>query len=334
MPDKMPTALCLFSGGLDSILATALIKEQGIKVKGIHFILPFAPLEREDEVIARKQALRLNISLEEIDISNDFLEFLKEPRFGYGRCMNPCIDCRILMFSRAREYIDRGLANFVISGEVLGERPMSQRRDTMNIIDRESGMKGLILRPLSAKLLPPTLPELNGWVDRDKLMDINGRSRKPQMERASKLKITNYPTPAGGCLLTDPGFSQRLKDSMEDVNIDLNWIALLKIGRHFRLSDTVRAIIARNEKENHLLEDLARDNDFIFEDSALPGPLTLLRTDKIDKDLIKHCAQITARYGKAKGKDTVISYYKVPQRVVARIKIGPIDENDVNRLRV
>jgi tRNA U34 2-thiouridine synthase MnmA/TrmU len=233
MKDKIK-AVALFSGGLDSILAVKLIQEQGIEVRGVNFKTPFFGLSKTFAVIKN-----IDIDLEIIDITQELLEILRNPKHGFGKNMNPCIDCHSLMFKKAGEYMIKIGASFIISGEVLGERPMSQNRNSLNIIKRESGFEGRILRPLSALLLAETIPEKEGLVDRSKLLDISGRSRKRQMELAAKMGIDDYPSPAGGCKLTEPAFSKRLRDLFTQDSFSLEDIELLKLGRHFRLSKDI-----------------------------------------------------------------------------------------------
>ncbi|MDD4908985.1 MAG: 7-cyano-7-deazaguanine synthase, partial [Candidatus Omnitrophica bacterium] len=232
-------AIALLSGGLDSILAARLILEQGIEVEGVHFTTVFygdADYEQASGV-AQKAAARLGIGLKIFEISENLIEIVKHPRHGYGANMNPCIDCHTLMFAKAGQYMWQSGASFLVTGEVLGERPMSQHKQALKTIEKESELEGLILRPLSAKLLEVTVPERQGWVDRDKLEAIQGRSRKMQMELADKFNITEYPNPAGGCLLTDPMFSGRLRDLIKHkIDFAVYDIRLLKLGRHFRLN--------------------------------------------------------------------------------------------------
>src|SRR5665648_835552 len=230
MKDKIK-AVALFSGGLDSILAVKLIEEQGIKVKGVNFKTPFFGPDKT--FLAAKS---LDMDLEIIDITQELLEILRNPKHGLGKNMNPCIDGHTLMIKKAGEYMAKIGASFILSGEVLGERPMSQNRNSLSIIERESGFEGRILRPLSALLLAETIPEKEGLVDRNKLLNISGRSRKRQMELAIKMEIEDYPSPAGGCKLTEPAFSKRLRDLFTQGVFSLEDIELLKLGRHFRLS--------------------------------------------------------------------------------------------------
>ena len=258
MKDKIK-AVALFSGGLDSILAVKLIQEQGIEVEGINFNTPFFGLG-EAFVIAKD----LDINLEIIDITEELLKILKKPKYGFGKNMNPCIDCHALMFKKAGEYMNKIGASFILSGEVLGERPMSQNRNSLSIVGRESGFEGRILRPLSALLLTETIPEKEGLVNRNKLLDISGRSRKRQIELAAKIGIKDYPSPAGGCKLTEPAFSKRLRDLFTQGSFSIEEIELLKLGRHFRLSKGIKLVVGRNKEENEQLQNFFQDGDFLF----------------------------------------------------------------------
>ncbi|MDP3804786.1 MAG: hypothetical protein Q8Q87_04470, partial [Candidatus Omnitrophota bacterium] len=224
-------ALALLSGGLDSILAAKLVLEQGIEVEAINFLTIFCTCTHKGCQHAATQAAKtLNIPLKIFNITEEYLEVIKNPKHGYGSNMNPCIDCRIFIFKKAKDYMKEAGASFIVTGEVLGERPMSQRRDAILLIEKEAGLKGLILRPLSAKLFEPTIPEKEGIVDRAKLLDISGRSRKPQIVLAKKFAIFDYPCPAGGCLLTDPGFAKRMKDLLVHDALTLDNARLLKFG--------------------------------------------------------------------------------------------------------
>ena len=245
-------AVALISGGLDSALAAKIVMEQGVEVYGFTVVHIFSESTKTAaSSYAEKSANELGITLYSHKASQDFLNIVKYPKYGYGRNMNPCLDCRIYMLIKAAQYMKKIGASFLITGEVLGERPMSQRRDAMNIIDRDSGLKGLILRPLSAKLLSPTIPEIKGWISRDRLFDIQGRSRKSQFILAKKYGIREFSTPAGGCLLTEPNFSKRMKDLMKfKADFTLKDIELLKIARHFRLPSGIKVIVGREEQEN------------------------------------------------------------------------------------
>lgn len=210
-------AIALLSGGLDSTMAIKVLLNQGIEVEAINFTTLFCRCTAKGSscLASQKAAQMLGIGLRVFNVSSEFLEVVRHPKYGYGRNVNPCLDCRILMFKKARDYMTQNGASFIVTGEVVGERPMSQRKEAMGIIERESGLQGLIVRPLSAKVLPVSMPEKKGWVNREKLLAITGRSRKPQMRLASEYGIVDYPCPAGGCLLTDPGFAARSENKGE-----------------------------------------------------------------------------------------------------------------------
>ena len=265
-------ALSVFSGGLDSMLAAALIQSQGIEIQALFFETPFFSPQK-----AIQSAEEIGVPFKVINITDRHMEVLKNPRHGYGGNMNPCIDCHALMFRIAGEMLEQESAQFIITGEVLGQRPMSQNRKALDIVETESGLKGLILRPLSAKCLSPSVPEKKGWVDRDRLMNFSGRSRKPQIEYAKKLNITQYPSPAGGCLLTDKIFSRRLKDLFDsELEFKLRDIELLKIGRHFRINPTCKIIIGRNSSENQTINSLSEEDDLLLQTVSVPGPTVLV----------------------------------------------------------
>jgi len=288
-------ALVVFSGGLDSVLAAETIRRLGIDVLAIFFETPFFSSAK-----ARETADAVNLPIKIKDITQRHLEVVKNPPHGYGGNMNPCIDCHALMFRIAGEMLEEEGASFVITGEVLGQRPMSQNRGSLSVVEKQSGMEGLILRPLSAKCLPVTIPEERGWVKREDLLDFSGRSRKPQMALARKLGITKYPSPAGGCLLTDEIFSRRLKDLMSfNPGFEIREIELLKIGRHFRLSSGVKLIVGRNEEENDAIVSLAKDEDFLMTTPSVPGPDVLL-TGAITPEVEAMAAAITVSYSDAK----------------------------------
>ena len=299
-------ALSLFSGGLDSILATRIILEQGIEVTALNYSTVFhCSSKGHSDSEAERGARMLGVELRVVHQSEDLLALVKAPKHGHGKNLNPCIDCRIMSFGKAGGYMREMGASFLVTGEVLGERPMSQRRHAMGLIEKEAGLDGLILRPLSAKLLKPSLPEREGWVDREKLHAIRGRSRKPQMALARHYGITEYPSPAGGCLLTDPGFSNRLGELLHhDADCTVNDVELVRVGRHFRLSPTVKAIVGRVESENEDLDALKREGDTILEIVDIPGPLTLVRGEATPEDLTL-AASITVRYSKARTMERV-----------------------------
>jgi tRNA U34 2-thiouridine synthase MnmA/TrmU len=222
-------------------------------------------------------AKNLGVPIKVFRVGDDYLDVIKNPRHGYGKNMNPCIDCRIYMHRTAGDFMREIGAEFIITGEVLGQRPMSQRRDALNIIDRESDLKKMVLRPLSAQVLPPTIPEEKGLVDREQLLRISGRGRKPQLELARQFEITDFACPAGGCLLTDPGFSRRMRDLLHhNPRAENQDIRLLKVGRHHRLPSGEKLIIGRNQSENKKLVNMNRTHDLLFQTVSFPGPTGLL----------------------------------------------------------
>jgi hypothetical protein len=248
--------------------------------------------------------------------------------------MNPCLDCRILMFSKARERMEDIGAAFVFTGEVLGQRPMSQHRRAMRIIERESGLDDRLLRPLSAQLLEPTLPELEGLVDREKLLALQGRSRKSQMALADELGVTDYPCPAGGCRLTDPNFARRMRDLVRfRPDFDLNDVNLLKIGRHFRLSPRAKAVVGRNEGENHRILALTRPGDALFEVEGCGSPITLLR-GKAGEGVVRLAAAITARYSDAQGGEVKVRHGTDYAALHKATLVSPASEDELVELRI
>ena len=288
-------ALCVYSGGLDSMLSAELIRAQGIEVLALFFETPFFTSEK-----AAKSARKMGIFFKVVNITKRHMEIVKHPKHGYGNNMNPCIDCHALMFRIAGEMLRQEGADFVFSGEVLGQRPMSQNKRSLSLIARESGLEGLLLRPLSAKKLAPTTPEKKGWVIRDLLMDFQGRSRKPQIELANNLNISEYPSPAGGCLLTDNAFSRRLKDLLSARHDpESREIELLKLGRHFRIDTNTKVVAGRNKEENEALTALANDKDILLVSMSVPGPTVLVSGDYSNASL-KLAAEITVAYSDAK----------------------------------
>jgi tRNA U34 2-thiouridine synthase MnmA/TrmU len=282
----MASAIALLSGGLDSTLAVKLMLEQKIEVLALNFITPFCTCTKKGCLNqAQKIASEFDIDLRIVGLKDEYIKLVRNPQYGYGKNMNPCIDCRIFMFSMARDYMSETGASFIFTGEVLNERPMSQRLKAMKIIETESGLEGIILRPLSAKHLKPTIPEIEGTVDRTKLMAFMGRSRKPQMTLAQERGINDYPCPAGGCRLTDANYAKRLKDAFDHQEDTYTEINLLRYGRHFRLPGGAKAIVGRNEKENDMLKTLSEKNDLVLEVINYPGPITLLRKSWYQKSM-------------------------------------------------
>lgn len=302
-------AIALLSGGLDSTLAVKLIIDQGIEVEAVNFVSPFCLCNRGGRCHAHEAAEKFGVPLKVIPKGEDYLELVSHPRHGHGSGMNPCIDCRIYMLRKAKQYAEKTEASFIFTGEVLGQRPMSQHRRAMQLIDREAGLEGKVLRPLSAKLLPETEAEAKGWVDRTRLMDIRGRSRKPQMKLAQEKGITDYPCPAGGCLLTQKEFAEKVSRLLQfKGKLTFHDVSLLKIGRHFWMEEA-HVIVGRNEFENRQLLSLSRQDDCLFEVPNCGSPVTLLEGQRT-KETVEKAAWLTARYSKARFGVIPVKYGK------------------------
>jgi tRNA U34 2-thiouridine synthase MnmA/TrmU len=330
-------AIALLSGGLDSTLAARLIMDQGIELEALNFLTVFCTCTNRGETcLASQKAVNgLGIPLKVFNVSEEYLDVVKHPKHGYGSNMNPCIDCRIFMLKKAKLYMKEAGASFIVTGEVLGQRPMSQRRDAMRLIEKEAELDGYVVRPLSAKFLPLTIPEKEGWINRQNLLGIQGRSRKPQIQLADHYRIHDYPCPAGGCLLTDPQFAKRIKDLMlYQPNFLLNDVHLLKIGRHFRLSPHSKLVVGRNEEDNRKIQTFSREGDLLLKALHYPGPLSLLRGEANETE-IEQAASITVRYGKAKDlMKAEVSCKKHDEDSQRSITISPIPEKEIRVLMI
>ncbi len=271
-------AVALISGGLDSVLAAKVIMEQGFDVLGLYFTSAFSKsYGKEQETHAAKVAKTIGIDLRIMDMGQEYIDLVRKPVHGYGKNINPCIDCKILMLKRAKSVMQEVNAPFVVTGEVLGQRPMSQRRDTLHVIERDADMRGMILRPLSAVLLPPTKAEQDGLIHREKLLGISGRSRVVQLQLAERYRIRGYSTPAGGCLLTDKNFAEKLRDLFDDQQaVTSDDIRLLTVGRHYRIDAGVKIVLGRDNRENTILLSLAPHGYHLFMPHGFPGPVALL----------------------------------------------------------
>lgn len=290
----MVKAIALFSGGLDSQLAAEVVRRQNIEILCLTFETPFFSAEK-----AKAAARQINLPLAVENFTADHLVMLKSPRYGYGKNMNPCIDCHTLMLKFAGRKMEETGADFILTGEVLGQRPMSQGKQSLFIVAKNSGYSDYILRPLSAQLLAPVKAELEGKIDRSRLLAIQGRGRKPQMQLAVDFGITNYAPPAGGCLLTDSIFTKRLRDLFShDENHQIRDIELLKYGRHFRINDNSKIIVGRNKSDNNSLQALVREDDFVLFMSDFPGPQVLV-PDGGDEEIINIAAALCVRYSDA-----------------------------------
>ncbi len=327
----MAKAILLLSGGLDSTLAGKMLLDMGIEVEAVNFVSPFCQCTPKSMgcSAAKRSAEQLGIDVRVFSCDEDYLEKIKHPKFGRGSGMNPCLDCRIYIFSRAGAYMRESGADFLATGEVLGQRPMSQRRLAMETIDRESGFEGFIVRPLSAQLMPPSIPEQKGLVDRDKLKAIQGRKRQPQMEMATEFGIKDYLCAAGGCLLTDQEFSARLRDLLKyEPDCKMSDARLLRQGRHFRLPGGAKVVVGRNESENNVIERAARTGDVLLVPESVPGPSVLCRGASGDSDIMI-AAGLLAAY--TKGGTTVDIAVKNNQngaedQILRNVK--PLSESD------
>ncbi len=324
---KRIRALGLCSGGLDSILSALVLREQGIEVEWIAFETPFFSSRNAFEASARA-----DIPLRVKNITPMYLVMLRNPPAGYGKNMNPCMDCHSLMFRLAGDEMKDAGFDFLFSGEVVGQRPMSQTKQSLRYVEKHSGYEGHILRPLSAKHLPETLPEIQGKVNRELLLDLMGRSRKPQIELARKFGVTRYPAPAGGCLLTDKGFSVRLKDLFHhQVDVEESDLELLKYGRHLRLTEAVKIIVGRTREDNESISSCYRpEKEIVLKLEKLPGPIVLMPS-RAAKDLVLLAAAICAGYAKAPMETEVEVCIKTPGRRDT-LRVIPIMPREIKHL--
>lgn len=336
---KKSKAVALLSGGLDSSLAVRMMLEQGVDVEAVAIKTPFCDFDcgkgcghRVKEV-----ADELGIKLKTVYFGEEYLRMLKNPKYGYGSGMNPCIDCRGIMYNAAKEHMEKTGADFVVTGEVLFQRPMSQNSRALHIIEDEAGMAGKVLRPLSAKHLPPTDAEKSGLVKRENMGDIKGRSRKGQLVLAKHFGIAEPPNAAGGCLLTDPAFSKRVEDIMDHADDipTLNDIELLKVGRHFRLTQDAKLVVGRNKDENEVVKALVTEGDIMIEAKDYVGPTCILRgRKKYDDSLLKKCASIVLRYSDApKGVESKVRLMAINGSAI-EISAVPGDSAEIDALRI
>ena len=267
-------ALVLLSGGLDSALAARMVLDQGVEVVGLHLESPTACRSDVHEV-----ARELGVPLEVREKGQAYLELLRRPRFGYGKNMNPCVDCRIFMFHIGRDVMDQVEAQFLVTGEVAGQRPMSQGKNTLALIDRKAGLEGWVLRPLSALLLHETEPERRGWVARSSMLGISGRGRLEQLALADRYGLTHHQSPGGGCLLTDTAFSVKLEDLFahsDEKHTGMDDVALLRVGRHFRVRDDLKVVLGRDQLENARLPEFENGSRWLVVPNGFNGPSALV----------------------------------------------------------
>ncbi len=332
----MSKAIALYSGGLDSTLAILVIMKQGIAVSAVTFLTSIGCGVLNQSSGYEKllsTAGKFGFKVNPYDLSDKFIGIIKNPKFGYGKNMNPCLDCKILMLREAKEIMRATSADFIITGEVLYQRPMSQRRDTFPKIEKEAGVVGSVVRPLSAKRLRPSLPEESGLVDREKLYDFCGRSRKPQMMLAQELGLTDYPQPAGGCLLTDPVYSFRLRELLlHNPDAPRKELSLLRLGRHFRVSDSCKIVVGRDEMENAALQALTEKTDYVLSIEDYGSPITLIRGSAPNK-ILQLAAAICARYSDARHLSSVdVTVSKNGETF--KMCIAPAPDNVIERTRI
>jgi hypothetical protein len=307
---KKPKALVLFSGGLDSMLSALILRERGIRVVPVCFFSYFFNCDK-----AHSAARELGLELKKIDFSREHLKMVKNPRYGRGSGMNPCVDCHLLMLKKSRQTMKKEGCDFVVTGEVLGQRPFSQNRGALELMERKAGLKGMIVRPLSVKLLPETIPEKKGLIKREWFYDIMGKSRKPQLALAKRFKIKNIPMPAGGCILTDSVFSRRLRELFQlKKNFSGSEIELMKSGRVF-FKNNLLIIVARNEAECKELIKKRKKGDLVLEPSFFPGPTVLVRRIKKSspQEMIDCGTELLLEYSKNVPEDAVIRILPFPK---------------------
>ncbi len=316
----MAKAVVLYSGGLDSTLALELIKEWDIKVFPLHISHLFLPAKSLPKIP----------KLKVIEVTKELIEIIRAPRYGFGEHLNPCIDCRILMLRKAKEYMKEIKADFVVTGEVLDQRPFSQRMEMIISIEKRAELDGLVVRPLSGALLPETIPERKGWIKRENLLNFRGRSRRAALALAREKNITEFFTPSGGCLLTDAGFSRRLADLMRcQEELTETDVALLKVGRHFRMDEETKLVVGREEEENTVIEKLASSKDFLLFVPDTGSPNGLLRGNK---KFLETAARIIARYSDKKNEPQVEVHYKSKKN--GKLQVKPIGDEELNKYRI
>ena len=339
---QKPKAVALISGGLDSLLAARVVMQQGVYVEGINFYTGFCveghthAIRKQDRArLKRNNALwsaeQLGIKLHIVDIIEEYKNVVINPKHGYGANLNPCLDCKIFMVDKAREWIEEHGFDFIITGEVVGQRPMSQRKDTMPMIAHDSGAENRLVRPLSAKNLPASLPETRGWLDRDKLYGFNGRSRKPQMALAERFGFEDYAQPAGGCcFLTDKQYSVKLNDlwaSRGSREYDLDDIMLLKVGRHLRPRPNFKIIVGREEGENHFLEGYRKRFIHMIPISHT-GPLVLLDGETSAAD-VELAARLTARFSQGRDAEQVTIEVNPLDAAAHSLAVKPLTADEI-----
>ncbi|MBF0595039.1 MAG: DUF814 domain-containing protein [Candidatus Omnitrophica bacterium] len=310
--NKKRTAVGLLSGGLDSALAAKLLLDQGIEVHAVNISMPWG-CGKPSRVI--KLAEHLGMPFKSISLDDSYLSILRNPQYGFGSAHNPCVDCHIYMIRKAAEYMKEIGASFVFTGEVIGQRPMSQRRRCLDWVENDSGIPGRVLRPLSAKLLPPTIPEQEGIVDREKLLGLEGRNRRAQLDMAEALGLRGFSTPGGGCLLTEKVFGERVKDVLGRGCSSIAEMAILGAGRYFRLSDDAFILLGRDQRENEDLLKYSIDTDVIFRTYGFPSPTVVLRSKNVTEQQLTFAAGLMQYFSKRRND--------APQMIPSWVKSSP-----------
>lgn len=342
--EKQRKAVSLISGGLDSMLATKAMQEQGIHVEGINFFTGFCVeghthairKDKRDKPVRNNSlwvAEQLGIKLHIIDIVDEYKDVVINPQHGYGSNLNPCLDCKIFMVEKAKQWMEDNDFDFIITGEVIGQRPKSQRKETMPIISKESGANDHLVRPLCGKNLPATLPEQQGWIKRDQLFNFTGRSRKPQMALAKQWGIEEYAQPAGGCcFLTDPNYSDKLRDlwaNRGEKYYELDDIMLLKTGRHLRPRENFKLIIAREEGETRYMEGY-RKHFIWIKTLSHAGPMTLIDGENLSEADIELAARITGRFSQGRNEESITMAIGNKSKKFKEIQVKPMQNEDIN----
>ncbi|OGX37128.1 MAG: hypothetical protein A3D87_00500 [Omnitrophica WOR_2 bacterium RIFCSPHIGHO2_02_FULL_50_17] len=326
-------AVGLISGGLDSLLAACIVKDLGVEVYGVYFAMPWGCCNKTKAI---EVSMKLGIKFITFQLDERYLEMIKNPRYGRGTALNPCVDCRIHMFSRAGEYMRHIGADFVFTGEVLGQRPMSQLRRSMSQIEEGAGLRGLLLRPLCARLFEPTIPEQEGWIDRQKLLRIAGRSRKEQIHLADQFQISGYNQPGGGCLLTDSHFSRRMQDTLDHGYRNFRETVALQWGRHFRINRDFKVVLGRDAEENESLIRYAHRDDYVMQLVEGNGPTVILKGNNPPGEILQTAAGLIQRFSKFRNEPPRdIRYWRHGQKKdVCHLRARILEEAEIEKILI
>ncbi len=328
---KKTMAVALLSGGLDSIIAARLIMEQGIECIGVYFSSPLWSNEKKEKNFIRKVSEENNFEIKIVPVGEDYIGIIKNPRHGHGKNINPCLDCKIYMLTKAKSIMESLSADFIVTGEVLGQRPMSQHRNAFNLIEKYAGLSGKIIRPLSARILPPTIAVQDELIDNEKMADIQGRSRHNQYALAEKFGIKTYGSPAGGCLLTEVTYAKKLRDLfLHNEKITIEDLKLLKIGRHFRYKN-VKIITGRNEAENGELMNIKTDDDWVIEVPNYGSPCTIVQSSD-DVEVLHFACQVTAYSSDCKLENVLVKCAKNDREEF--INVNRLDKAKIDKYNI